>query len=603
MNEWQRQKTIVTYLHPPKSERVITLRPEGKVMLGEVELNTDVTVPSYYEIVSSGIWPIYGKEAISADFKTAKFSVRNDGFPLHALTNECEGIKTTVEAFCDTDRKSTAFLKYTLQNTKNTKNLFGLMVRTGIECELVFDAPDVYQSYAPDISVWKNASANWKIQEKVLKNGEYFLKSLTEEGNFDEEKGILWFTLPAGETKNLSFIFGKDVEPTGNFEENHRKTLEYYKELSKRISLKEEMNSPLVRSQIFQMLQCFATPKNMELLLCRQGGLQRRMWPFEAMYVLAALDSIGNFDDFIEPVIDLYFSTMQIETGEVVPLGIYWALATAVCIHSFADHAKLKDKAYYEKYRERVMAGFDFIKRSRIPKDADKALIKGLFPPKQSCDAENVLQSWTLTDAHNVMGLKALAETSKMFADPRAAEIEAEYNDYRRVLMDCFAEIKKQSKNGEIRITNYLPGRGDEATHPFRAYAGTICSVLELPQDDVEKVIKALESDNSVHEGLYNRMPNHYRRKDADGKVREWYTTLDEFYWFETFARLGEWEKCLEIVSSTCKYAMTDEFYMTERFNERDPWFVPWSPNASASGRLILMLTKLQNQSTQFNEK
>ena len=35
---------------------------------------------------------------------------------------------------------------------------------------------------------------------------------------------------------------------------------------------------------------------------------------------------------------------------------------------------------------------------------------------------------------------------------------------------------------------------------------------------------------------------------------------------------------------------MTDECVMVERYHQRDPYFVPWSPNASANGRFINML-------------
>ena len=37
-------------------------------------------------------------------------------------------------------------------------------------------------------------------------------------------------------------------------------------------------------------------------------------------------------------------------------------------------------------------------------------------------------------------------------------------------------------------------------------------------------------------------------------------------------------------------FAMTDECYMLERYKASDPWFTPWMPNASASGRTILMM-------------
>ncbi|MHB9130324.1 MAG: hypothetical protein ACYDBB_04420 [Armatimonadota bacterium] len=35
---------------------------------------------------------------------------------------------------------------------------------------------------------------------------------------------------------------------------------------------------------------------------------------------------------------------------------------------------------------------------------------------------------------------------------------------------------------------------------------------------------------------------------------------------------------------------MTCEYYLTERFADNDPAFCPWQPNASANGRVIMML-------------
>ena len=35
---------------------------------------------------------------------------------------------------------------------------------------------------------------------------------------------------------------------------------------------------------------------------------------------------------------------------------------------------------------------------------------------------------------------------------------------------------------------------------------------------------------------------------------------------------------------------LREELYIMERFADDDPWFVPWSPNASGNGRLISML-------------
>ncbi len=595
MASWQRQKTTRVYLNPPKSERVVTLWREGKLMLGEVELTKELTVPNYYRAISSGFWPVYGEECNAADFKTAEFIVRDDAIPVHALQNRFGELDVKIEAFCDTDRKTSVFTSFTVFNNSESTQKFGLMLRTGEESKLVFDAPDVYKSYAPDITVWKEMAADWKQHGAILKSGDYFLLPVSDSWVFDEAIGVLWINVNPKETKTLSVSFGKEKIPTLDYETQKSETVAFYKALLDRCTFKANMDCSMVRSLVIQLLQCFSCPKDTDLVLCRQGGLQRRTWPFEAMYVLEALDRIGDFDDYVEPVIDLYFNVMQKETGEVVPLGIYWALSTGVCIGSFASHALLKDKDFYNKYRKQVMAGFDFIKNTRVKNSTDPAIKNGLFPPKQSCDSENVLQAWTMTDAHNVMGLGKLLQAARHFNDPKADEIEAEYLDYRKVLQECFDEAKSLSAESiSLKITNYVPGvGGDELKHPFRPYCGTISACLEIEKQDVLRMIKALEENRSHHEGLYARMPDHYRMHDDDSVVRMWYTTLDEFYWFKTFKRLGMIDSCREIINSTVKYAMTDEYYMTERFHENDPWFTPWSPNASGNGRLIIMLSEI----------
>ena len=49
-------------------------------------------------------------------------------------------------------------------------------------------------------------------------------------------------------------------------------------------------------------------------------------------------------------------------------------------------------------------------------------------------------------------------------------------------------------------------------------------------------------------------------------------------------------DECRKLIEGAYNYAMTDEYYMFERYHQRNVWFAPWSPNASASGRFIIML-------------
>ena len=54
----------------------------------------------------------------------------------------------------------------------------------------------------------------------------------------------------------------------------------------------------------------------------------------------------------------------------------------------------------------------------------------------------------------------------------------------------------------------------------------------------------------------------------------------------------GYREKSREILDAQLRYAMTEEYYFCERIDTTDPYYVPWSPNASATGRTLIMLSK-----------
>ncbi len=589
---WQRPKTTRRYLHPPKCERIATQWAEGKLILGEVVLKNG-TVPDYFtDTYSFGVWPVFGKDDLSADFKTAKMLCAEDGIPVHKIENRFGNLEVAEEAFCDVGRKCSIYAKFTLTNPSDKAQSFGIMVRTALEYDLVFDGPDVYKSYAPDIEVWKKLPSIWKAEGGILSDRENFIKVSGKDYTFDEEKGVARFKISPYEKAEIYLTLGKEVIPTADYEAQKRLTCDFYKSELKRIkNMPKNADEQMVKSLVVQLLQCFTIPKDTDRLLCRQGGLQRRVWPFEAMYALEALDRIGNFDDYTAPVIGGYFEVMQVDTGEIVPLGIYWAMSSAIALYSFADHALRRGEEFYLKHRDAAMRAFKFIKNTRVKETDNPAVFPGLFPPLQSSDAEARLQNWTFTDGNNLMGLKKIALAAEKFGDEAAEEIAAEVEDYRKVLLKCFETAKALSDDTDsLILTVDVPGMPKGPVYPFRVHTSVIASVLELSEKDVLPLLRGLEKANSRHEGLYHRMPDHYRMKDEDGKVRIWYTSLEEIFWFNVFRRLGKTAECEQIVKSIIDYSMTDEFYMVERYHPLDPWFAPWSPNASANGRLLIML-------------
>ena len=605
IKEWQSPITTRRYLQPPMSERLVTLWSEGKVIFGEVETIEGPSMPGYPTLISCGIWPVMGEGLLSLDFKTAETVMMPDGIPVHTVKNKFEGLSLEISALCNTERKTTAFVKMTIKNdTDEVKTeKVGFFIRTGLEAELVFGAPDIYRTYAPDVEVWKKADATWKRVGCEYRDGEYFLRVAGDAFVFDEARGLIYenITLAPGEEKVYILALGKGESVEVDYDKEKASTVEFFKkELTRVTNLPESIKADaekreLVNNLVTQLLQCFTKPVGEDFVLCRQGGLQRRIWPFEALYVFEALAKLGDFDKYLNPVIDTYFSKMQKDSGEIVPLGLPWAMATATALYSLSDYAIHSGKEYFEKYRERAYRAFDFVRRTRASTEAGEGVVTGLYPPKRSSDCELVFQSWAFTDIFNYMGMKKFLEALEYFGDTYADEVRAEVVSYRKVLCECFDRARALGTEEDgIRVTNFVPGMpGDETKYAFSPFCGGVSHALELGDSDVDGILRYMTKNDRVHEGLYWRMPVHYAMVDADGVVRMWYTTADDIYWLYTFCRLDRKDKAKEVLDATLKYSITKDGMMVERYHPRDPFFAPWSPNASANGRLILMLLKM----------
>jgi hypothetical protein len=69
-----------------------------------------------------------------------------------------------------------------------------------------------------------------------------------------------------------------------------------------------------------------------------------------------------------------------------------------------------------------------------------------------------------------------------------------------------------------------------------------------------------------------------------------WYTTSSEQHWYNCFKRIGRHDLAELVWNAVLKYSVTEEYYVGERYRDDNPWYFPWSPNASGSGRIILMM-------------
>lgn len=596
---WRRPKTTRRYLNPPKAERIYTLWAEGKIVFGEVIRGIDWR--SYGKLTCSGMWFVYGNDNTAFDFRTAKNRVETDGTPIHGLEYRLGNLRICLESFCDTSRQSTAFVRMKVHNEGMDceEEKISVLLRSGNEKKLVFGAPDEYESYNPDVNVWKDTPVSWhRVNQEegmVIVDEHNFMTVHSDIPHvWMESEGRMEFqvSLPSGQSAEAVFSFGKGHASWFDYEQEKESVkLFWSREMARITNLPDHIrNHPetlsMVRHLVTQILQCFCYPVGEDILMLRQGGLQRLIWPWEASFALEALGKIGDFSDYIEPVISMYFDTLQAPNGEIKPEGENWANITASVLYSFSRYCMDCNKRFFYCYREHAKAAYEWIKKMRASSVDSENSVSGLFPPMRSCDWFQVFQAWGITDLYNYNAVRTFGEVSCQFDDKFGLEVKAEAEDYRATIAKYFHKFEREAEQcDELRIP-LCPDGNDEKllTRFLHSKAGYFAQLGFVKEKDVHKVLNWMKKMNIRSDKFYLSMDI------TDENCHYWYTTTAEFNWFYVFKHMGRVDKCKEIVDTMIQYSMTGEYYMIERYMDNDPYFVPWSPNVSANGRMLMML-------------
>lgn len=602
-NIWQRPKTTRRYVHPPKAERMYTLWAEGKLIFGQIQQCFDWR--SYKYLECSGLWLVHGADYRAFDFHDACNVMHPRGIPVHGLIHKTGQLQVELETFCDISRTPTCFLQLRLTNLGEEALVepLGLLLRTGKEKHLAFATPDVYESYAPDVQVWKDAPATWRYVQKsprtVLLDEDTFLLTQTDMPlEFCEAEGILRMkaVLQPGQTAVLHAAFGKGTPLPFDYGQERTACIAFWeRELARLTDLPEAIRKDpeklaMVENLTVHILQCFCYGVRKDYLLPRQGGMQRLVWPGENFVVLAALSRAGNFEEYIDGALSLYFDVLQAPSGEVRPYGEGWAGVTAYALYSFAHHALHRNVRSYFRYRDNALAAMEWIRKTRESTAQIPGCFPGLFPPMRGCDWDAEFQYWVGTDAANVTALSLFADAAERFQDERAPEIRALAQDYRQTLQTLLdARLQDAADSPTFRIPLRPDGNDKALIDGFYPYLGhgIFCAMGLLSKEDILRVKAYVDQEEMYQNGLYGHMPY------EDGNLHIWYTSAPDYEWFMAWMRLGMYDKAQEILESQIRYSMTDEYYMLERYADNDPYYVPWSPNASANARTILMLMEL----------
>ena len=585
---WRKPKTTRRYLQGPLAERLLVMFREGKILYGDVHHLDDWSF-RYRHVRSHAVW-LVGPNDAPFDFKKAELNVTEDGLPAHSQTWRDDALEITLAACAPVVRKPSAFARLTVKNngTAEVSRDFALFVRAAKEDKLVFGAPDIYKIYDPQLDTWlKLPCDDWLADNKMLRSNDRFVEVLSDtKTRWDAEKGALRFTLviPPNNTATVDFAIGKGIRECASYDAAYAAMRDGWAKALAPLRLPQRIaNTPgllrFVRHQAVQMLQCLALPDDgRDFIIPRQGGLQRCVWPGEVWPYAAGLDLLG-YHDYVEQIIDFFFTKCQKPTGEAGPFRNHWASDTASVIVIFAQHCLEANAAdCWGKYSDAAYKAFQWIESQR-----DET---GLFPPMRSTDEDPLkFRSWVYTDIRNWMACNMLAKASAKFNDLREKEFRKAADNYRQVLQKIVDNVRATNDGSDELV---IPISHDGQADPelikrnfFQLHVGRVLDGEFIT--DADEMIRIrrgmLRRGTASENGLYSR---------KGGDI--WYVGLVENQWYFAWRRAGRDDLAKQTLEAFLRFTCTSENYLCERYMETNPWYLPWSPNASASGRLIAML-------------
>ncbi len=608
---WQRPKTVKLYLHAPEAERLVTIWPDMKIVNTEVDRIDR----------GFGIRLLHGGEAQEFDWTRTRWQVRPDGVPIPIAGADADGLVTAVEAFCTWDARPVTHLRITLTNPSaaGLVAVLGLMPRTGLDSLLHGIAPDFYASYRPTIAHWDMVPCGWKWEEPALTDGAHMVRLSLPDGvaaqwvernphnQFANGYLELRAKLAGGAAITVDCVLA-DADAKGidaAYEPARDAAVERWQRTLAGIKVRPTGNAAMqsmVSSLVAQCLQMFAAGAD-GVVRPRQGGRNGGVWPTEAIEFLRALDRMG-LSEWSEKGYRFLARSQVIEgpdKGRILSVGSpSWMNPTGATLYGLAYHlARANDPAKLAEWRETMRLGLAWIaaQRDKTRSDPD-ALGYGLMPPGKAHDWGIDGQTWCFTDGFTYLGVREAAQVLAQYKDPLAGEVKAAADEYEKCLKTTLARIVKAAGDrDELFVPNLLGV--PESYPPVGPYfadgpAMLIRAGIVDPKSEVfDKIERYFVRRGWMRNGLTGLMTDCLLTQGflADQWAgHTWYTSYPDMAWFTGWLARGDRAKARKTLDAQVRYGMTAEWTMQERYADNDASFCPWQPNASANGRLLMML-------------
>ncbi len=603
---WGKSHTPKRYIHPPFAENMVTMWPNGTILIGEIQggahpQHSSLARRDESNLPSAAMTLVYNNKFF--DFKNAEYKTRQDGIPIHSLVQQSEDFTIEMESFCNTERIPTAFTKLTIYNHsgQEIRDRVGVLSRTGPEFDILgIREPDGYAEQEPSIYRWMLLSL-WNQDEKKMTDGKYSVYYQADKGVDIFTKDIfgVYFTfcLAPEEKTEIYFAFGRgEIHEDFSYEEEKSKVETFWESELERIKVFPKKEDPkfyaMYRSLVAQGLQMFCYPQGMQYAYLRQGGLQRLMWPTDVRSMIRALARIGDFETYLDAIMNTYFNIMQASNGEVVNIGVPWRSVTGSVLFGFGAIAKY-NRNLYEKYKEKAYKAFQWIEQERAKSAENPEWAQGLFPPGRASDYDADGQIWALTDLWNVHGYILYAEGLSVQKDVCADEVKTALLDYMQS-MKRVAEKAAKAQRDNVYIKLPVDARLNPEIEEImqkgicdNSYEKSLVNLGLLETEDAEKVLRNHFVNLKQYE---NGLTQPFEEYGQPAVGRQWYGSWADMEIYYYMRRNGRDDIAKEILDAQLRYMMTPEYYMAERYADHDPYYFPWCPNCSANGRTISML-------------
>jgi len=623
---WERPKTSRVYLHPHGSQRLVTVYPDLKI--------TDLDLIDkgwHYNLPGIGVHTLFGHEPNEADLELTCWEKPRDGLPIYSLrnTDSENGCPIRLTAFSSLDRIPFTYGELTAENPHPypVSGTMGLLPRYSRQDHYLTGLHDTgYEPYNPNVGqwylCWENPFA--PLEEGSLTaacaDGYGWMRVLSRENcsvrwvSRKEQKNRFLahdyyrfaYTLEPGQKAVVRFVLrrGEISEPAG-YDEALAETTAWWKNVQKKVKKLPRGGRPLedmFRQNITQMLQMFQhyEGKHPDEMYTRQGDVGRFQWVWEAAHFTTVLDDVG-LGEFCTDPLRMWYRVWQLkdgpERGKLDNPYVKWDNTNGAALWATAHHLlAMEDRALFEEFRPWMNLALEYIQSRRDPEKCAPGQVKGLFSAGQASDWNEIGQHWTYTDAVNVYGLGVMADCYDHFGAPEAADVRAVYAEYRGVVLAVQQKFADEHAGEASYNMPHILGVDFEDSYSHCFYTDGCPYLIKLGIMDphsplfvqMENFYREMGMLDDEH-GLAGRMTN-----DACGSPglygNVYYTGVAEICWIEAWMKRGEWEKADAYARGILRYNVTGEYVTSERYCSTDPWFTPWQPNASGSGRLCRFL-------------